>query len=114
MLQALLVGQTDPTVLAELARGTLHKRIPQLRQALQGVVRSHQHLIRSQLLADIDACDEEIEALNTEIVQWLEKEQALLERLDEIPGVNHKVAEVIVAELGTHMKRFGSAPRAAA
>jgi transposase len=114
MLEALLAGQTDPDTLAELARGTLRKKIPQLRQALQGVVRPHQQLILSQLLADIKACDEAIEALNAEIAQRLEKEQELIERLDEISGVNRKVAEVVVAELGTDMKRFGRAPRAAA
>jgi transposase len=114
ILQHLLAGQTDPDLLAELARGVLRKKIPQLRQALQGTVRPHQQLILSQLLADIEACDEQVQALNTEIASRLTREQEILERLDEIPGVNGKVAEVIVAELGTDMKRFGSAHRAAA
>jgi transposase len=114
MLEHLVAGQTDPEFLAELARGTLRRKIPQLRQALQGVVRAHQQLILGQLLADIAACDEQIQVLHTEIAQRLTKEQEVLERLDEIPGVNRKVAEVIVAELGTDMKRFGCASRAAA
>jgi len=114
MLQQLVAGQTDPNFLAELARGILRKKIPQLQRALQGVVRPHQQLILSQLLADIAACDEAIQALNREIAQRLQNERELIERLDEIPGVNQKVAEVIVAELGTDMKRFGSARRAAA
>jgi transposase len=114
MLEQLLAGQTDPEGLAQLARGVLRKKLPELRQALQGVVRPHQQLILSQLMADIELCDQQIEALNAEIAQRLEKEQALLERLDEIPGVNLKVAQVMAAELGTDMKRFGSASRAAA
>jgi transposase len=114
MLQELLAGNNDPAVLAELARGRLRAKIPQLRKALQGVVRPHQQVILSQLLADIAACDEQVEALNGEIAQRLVKEQEIIERLDVIPGVNRKVAEVVVAELGTDMKRFGSAPRAAA
>jgi transposase len=114
MLEHLLAGETDPEVLAELARGLLRKKIPQLRQALQGVVRPHQQMILSQLLADIAACDEQIQALNAEIAGRLQAEQQIIERLDEIPGVNRKVAEVIVAELGTDMKRFGCASRAAA
>lgn len=114
MLQQLLAGQTDPNVLAELARGLLRKKIPQLQKALQGTVRAHQQLILSQLLADIAACDEQIQALNDEIAGRLQTAQEVLERLDEIPGVNRKVAEVVVAELGTDMKRFGSASRAAA
>lgn len=114
MLQHLLAGQTDPEVLAQLARGLLRKKIPQLRQALQGTVRAHQQLILSQLLADIEACDEQVLALNEEIARRLQAEQQIIERLDEIPGVNRKVAEVVVAELGTDMKRFGSPSRAAA
>jgi len=114
MLEHLLAGQTDPAVLAELARGVLRKKIPQLRQALQGVVRPHQHLILSQLLADIQACDQELQVLNAEIAERLKQALELIERLDEIAGVNRKVAEVMVAELGTDMKRFGSARRAAA
>ncbi len=114
MLQHLLAGQTDPDFLAELARGVLRKKIPQLRQALQGVVRAHQQLIMSQLLADIEACDEQILALNAEIAARLAEEQKLIERLDVITGVNRKVAEVVLAELGTDMKRFGSSKRAAA
>jgi transposase len=114
MLQQLLAGQTDPKVLAELARGALRKKIPQLQKALQGTVRAHQQLILSQLLTDIAACDEQMLALNAEIASRLVKAEELLGRLDEIPGVNRKVAEVVVAELGTDMKRFGSASRAAA
>jgi transposase len=114
MLEELVAGRTDPRQLAELARGRLRAKIPQLRQALQGVVHPHQQLILSQLLADIAACDQQIAALNAEIAQRLQQQEAVVERLDEIPGVNRKVAEVILAELGTDMKRFGSAGRAAA
>jgi transposase len=114
MLQQLAAGVNDPELLAELARGGLRKKIPQLRKALQGTVRTHQQLILSQLLADIECCDEQVTVLNGEIASRLQAEQELIERLDEIPGVNRKVAEVVVAELGTDMKRFGSASRAAA
>src|SRR5207245_4413218 len=114
MLQHLLAGQTDPKFLAELARGLLRKKIPQLQQALQGVVRAHQQLILSQLLAEIEAHEEHIQALGVEIAKRLAAEQQLIERLDQIPGVNGRVAEVMLSELGTDMKRFGSASRACA
>jgi transposase len=114
MLEHILAGQTDPNFLAELARGVLRKKIPELRRALQGVVHRHQQLILSQLLSDIDNCEEQIVALNSEITQRLQAQQEIIDRLDKIPGVNRKVAEVMIAELGIDTKRFGSASRAAA
>ena len=114
MLGQILAGEKDPNVLAELARGVLRKKIPELRRALQGVVHSHQQLILSQLLADIDHCEEQMEVLNVEIAKRLAAEQELIKRFDEIPGVNVRVAEVVIAELGTDTKRFGSAGRACA
>lgn len=114
MLQQLLDGQSDPNVLAELARGSLRKKLPELRKALQGTVRPHHQLILGQLLGEIQACDEQVQALNQEISLRLEKQEEILERLDDIPGVNRRVAEVIAAELGTDTSRFGSASRAAA
>jgi transposase len=114
MLQQLLAGQTDPAILADLACGTLRRKIPELTQALRGTIRPHQALILSQLLADIELFEEQTVALNAEIARRLEQQKELLERLDEIPGVNERVAQVIVAELGTDTKRFGTASRAAA
>ena len=114
MLHHLLSGETNPDFLAELARGVLRKKIPRLRQALQGVVRPHQQLIMSQLLADMEACEQQIQDLNVDIAKRLEAEGEIIARLDEIHGVDRKTAEVILAELGTDMKRFGSPHRAAA
>src|SRR5499427_8918134 len=41
MLRALIAGTTDPLVLANLARGRLRQKLPELRRALQGRFRSH-------------------------------------------------------------------------
>lgn len=114
MLKELLAGQTDPLLLAELARGTLRKKIPQLRQALRGTVAAHQSLILSQLMADIEFLDEQLLAVSQEIDQRLQQQEELIGRLDEIPGVDRKTAQVIVAELGSDMSRFGTAASAAA
>lgn len=106
MLQGLLDGNVAPAVLAELARGRLRVKKPQLTQALEGRVAAHHRLIVSQLLADLAWCEEQIEEVSAEIARRLESESAVIERLDEIPGVNRRIAEVIVAEAGTDMSRF--------
>jgi transposase len=115
MLQALLSGQaTDPKVLADLAVGKLRRKIPQLEQALQGKVREHHRLILSQLLADIELFDEQAAEVSAEIEQRLSQQQELMDRLDEVPGISRRTAEVVLAELGTDMSRFPSDRHAAA
>ena len=109
MLTALLAGQTDATALAALARGRLKEKKPQLQAALAGTVREHHRLILSQLLADIGWCEEQIAEVSALIAARLQAQQELLDRLDDIPGVNRRVAEIILAEVGSDVKRFPTA-----
>jgi len=108
MLECLLAGQSDPHHLAELARGRLREKKSLLQKALEGKVQPHHKLILSQLLAEIAWCDEQIMEVNAEIEQRLNSERELLDRLDEIPGVNQRIAQVIAAEVGTDVKPFAS------
>jgi len=109
MLAALLQGTTDPVVLADLARGRLRKKLPELRRALAGRFRRHHAFRVEQILAKIDFLDETVERLNAEIDERLAPFEPLLARLDTIPGVNRVVATTIVAETGGDMTRFPTA-----
>ncbi len=109
MLTALLAGEVDPPVLAELARGRMRAKRDLLEQALQGQVKSHHRFLLTEQLADIDALDEAIERMSTEIAQRLRPHEHLLLRLETIPGIKRRLAEVILAEIGSDMSRFPSA-----
>ena len=109
MLGALLAGQTDTSLLAELARGQLKAKKPMLVKALQGKVEPHHRLILSQLLADIAWLEEQIQEVNAEVTNRLKDQEQWLQRLDEIPGVNRRIAEVIAAEVGSDVKAFPTA-----
>ena len=109
MLLALVQGTTDPAVLAELARGRLRKKLPDLRRALAGRFRRHHAFLVEQILAKIDYLDEAVERLNAEIDERLVPFEPTLTRLDTIPGVNRTVAISIIAETGGDMSRFPSA-----
>ena len=109
MLTALVQGTTDPVVLAELARGRLRQKLPELRRALAGRFRRHHAFLVEQILAKIDYLDETLERLNGEIDERLVPFEPVLARLDTIPGVNRVVATSIVAETGGDMRRFPSA-----
>src|ERR1051325_106606 len=108
MLRALVDGQSDVAVLAELAKGRLRQKKEALQQALTGRLRAHHKLILAQLLADIDFLDEQISEVGLEIERRLRDEQQTLYRLDDIPGINQRIGEIILAELGSDLSRFPS------
>lgn len=109
MLEALLGEQNDAKLLADLAKGRLRNKRAELEKALQGKVQAHHRLVLAQLLTDIDLLDEQVAELDREIAQRVVAYQEQIELLDGIPGINRRVAEVIVAEVGTNMSRFPSA-----
>jgi transposase len=106
MLDALVAGATDPAALAQLARGRLREKLPQLEQALQGHFAAHQQFLVAQHLAHIDYLDEAIERLNLEIAERLRPFDEVLGQLETIPGVGRRAAEIVVAEMGTDLSRF--------
>ncbi len=109
MLTALLAGETDPAVLAELARGKMRAKRDLLVQALQGQFKPHHRILISEQLAHIDTLDEEIERLSTEIAHRLRPYEPQIKRLETIPGIKRRRASVILAEIGPDMQRFPSA-----
>jgi transposase len=117
MLTALVAGERDPEVLAELARGTLRKKIPALRQALRGRFRDHHALLIGMCLQHITylegaigQLDERIDALFATAVSETGVPFARArDHLDTITGVGKRAAECIIAEIGTDMTRFPTA-----
>jgi transposase len=106
ILQALLEGQTDPTLLADLAKGRLRQKRPDLERALQGRLNAAQHFVLGELLCQLDALDESIERFDQQILAACAPLEQAVAHLDTIPGVARTTAEVIVAEVGTDMSRF--------
>lgn len=109
MLDALLAGETDLDVLAALAKGQLRKKRAELRQALDGRLAPHQHLLLAQLLSQIDFLSEQIAALAAAITDHLTPMQEAVALLRTIPGVSATAAAAILAEIGADMSRFPSA-----
>ena len=109
MLEALVAGSTDTAAMAQLARRRMRTKIPQLERALMGRFGDHQRFLVAKQLAHIDFLDGEIAELNAAIEERLRPFQEELDRLDSIPGIDRRNAEVLLAELGTDMRRFPTA-----
>ena len=106
MLGALIGGESDPRVLADLAKGRMRRKIPALTEALTGHFDAgHAQLARS-MLARIAAVETALAELNAVIATAFQPWAHQLELLQTIPGVGEKVAHVIIAETGADMSRF--------
>jgi transposase len=111
MLGAIIAGKDDPEALADLAKGRMRTKIEELEQALTGRIKdSHRLLLRLHLehIDDLNAKLEELEAEIDKLMPPFDQDD-LVERLDEIPGINQVTAQVIIAEIGTDMSRFPTA-----
>ena len=116
MLAALVAGQRDPAVLAEMAKGRLRKKLPELRQALRGRFRDHHALLIGLCLEHCDhleAAAAKIDAQIDVVFTANESEAGVpfdraRDRLDTITGVGKRAAECIIAEIGVDMGRFPS------
>jgi transposase len=109
MLEALLTGVTDPEQLAELSKGKMRAKIPQLREALQSRFQVEHHgIMVAQLLAHIDALDTALQNLSERIEYVLTPHAQIVELLRTIPGVQAHAAQVLIAECGLDMSQFPS------
>ncbi len=108
MLDALLGGQEDPEILAELARGRLRAKLPDLRKALDGRVRPHHQVLLTRILAHIDFLEESQEQLLKEMEQYLNPFEEAMTLVQSVVGIKETAAASIIAEIGTDMTRFAS------
>lgn len=109
MVEALITGETDPAVMADLARGKLRAKREALERALHGHVTPHHRFLLAEHLSHLDYLDESIERFTTEIRQRLTIDDELVTLLDSIPGFSRRSAEIILAEIGGDISRFPSA-----
>lgn len=106
MLQAIIGGETDPVQLADLARCRLREKMPQLQAALYGKITEHHRWMLALLCDQLAATEAFIARLDGRIAQRTRPQQPALEKLDAIPGIDRRVAEVVLAEIGPDMSPF--------
>jgi transposase len=109
MLQAMIDGQRDPAVLAEMAHGVMRRKIPQLRQALTGHFDDHHAFICATMLRRIDALAADIVELDAKIEELIAPFAQAVAKLDEIPGIGLRSAQELIAEIGVTMAAFPTA-----
>lgn len=114
MLTAMIAGERDPAVLADLARGTMRRKRPDLARALTGRFTEHHAFLVQLDLDRIARDDRDIAALTERIEQHIQPFRAFRELIGTIPGISDLVADVIIAETGADMSVFPTAGHLAA
>ena len=107
MIEALLAGEKDVTVLAELAQRKLRGKIPQLQRALEGELTDHHRFLLHQLLEQYDFLEKEIIRVSDRLGAVAPPSfRAAVEQLDAIVGVGERGARALLTETGIDMSRF--------
>lgn len=106
MLEALIADNMDAAAMAELAKGTLRKKIPELVEALSGFVRDHHRFMLHEILTHLDELNVRIQTLSEQIAQMVAPHQELIDRLTAIPGVGQRTVEVLLAEVGPSVENW--------
>ena len=109
MLAALVAGERNPKVLAQLARHTMRKKITVLEEAFTGYFTDHHAFLLGRMLTRVDAIAGDIAALDVRIEEEIAPFAAAVSKLDEVPGISLAAAHAIIAEIGLDMARFPTA-----
>jgi transposase len=109
IVEALIAGQRDPRALADLAKGKLRPKIPQLAEALDGHFGVHHAIVASCILGHLDFLDAAIADLDEQVAARVAGGyQPAARLLADVPGLERRSIEVIIAETGADMSRFPS------
>ncbi len=106
MMAALIAGERDPQVLADLARGAMRAKTALLEEAFIGRFDEHHAFLLTTMLARIDGLTADIDAVQQRTEEQIDPFASAVDRSDEIPGVGVTAAHTIIAEIGVDMTRF--------
>ena len=109
MLEAIIQGEQDSQRLAEMSRGLLRNKIPELQEALQGRVTAHHRFLLRELLDHLYFVESKMQRIEQEVAERLGPFQSEVARLCTIPGVDRVTAWGLLAEIGMSMKQFPDA-----
>ena len=106
MIEAMIAGERDPAVLAEMAKGKMRSKTERLIEALEGNFTSHHAFMCRQIIDHLDHLDAAIAAVTAQITTLIVPFEGAVTLLTSIPGVSAVTAQVIVAETGGDMSKF--------
>lgn len=108
VVKAISNGQTDPDELMALMVTKIKASKEEIKEALTGIVTSHEMMILKSLIRDVDHYNSQIEQVDIEINKAQENYKKEIELIKTFPGVGEISASVVISEIGTNMNQFPS------
>lgn len=108
MILALAQGHDDPAELAELARGRLRAKLPELEKALEGQITAHHRFLLRELMRHLAFLEGQVARYEKRIKRQMPPFEWAAELLMTMPGVDRTAASALIAEIGTDMSHFAS------
>jgi transposase len=108
MILALAQGRDDPAELAELARGRLRAKLPELEKALEGQMTAHHRFLLRELMRQLSFLEGQVARFEKQIQRQMPPFEWAAELLMTVPGVDRTAACALIAEIGADMSRFAS------
>ncbi len=106
MIHALMEGEQNAAKLANMAQGQLRGKIPELERALEGWVTEHHRFVLSMLWEELAGLEELVAKLERRIEEVTRPLAPRVKQMDPVPGVDRRVAEVVLAEVGADVSSF--------
>ncbi len=106
MIHALIEGEQDAVKLADMAQGKLRTKLPELKLALEGRVTPHHRLMLRMLWRELQAVEELIAEVDRQVQEVTRPFTPQIEQMDPVPGVDRRIAEVVLAEVGSNVDPF--------
>ena len=106
MIEALIDGERRGPVLADLAKGKMRAKIPDLSMALEGRFGDHHAMLCRLHLKHLDGLQEMIAELDAQIEKMMRPFHAARDLLTTIPGLGPLSAAAVISEIGTDVRQY--------
>src|SRR5271157_3765217 len=91
-----------------MAKMQLRKKLPALRLALDGYLMPHHRFLLGEMLDELSHIESQPARLEAEIELQMRPFEKALQAWMSIPGIKHRVAWTLVAEIGPDVQAFPS------
>jgi hypothetical protein len=109
ILRHLLGGEQDVSKLADLCRGRLRDKIPEMQRALEGRITDHHRWMLRLQHEQLEFLEAQIAKLDAQIQEHRSDYQRAVDLCTTIPGIEAVAAANLIAEIGVNMDQFPSA-----